>query len=81
MVNSLEQYGRSWWYWGSEHWGESNWVLDKINVNVSSQDIETCHRIRKSKNFSKVTIVQFVSREHAKKPLSIEKIWKISTEH
>ena len=49
-------------------------ILDKIDVNVSSKDVEACHRIGKSKNSSKTTIVQFVNRKHAKKPLSIEKV-------
>ena len=39
-------------------------VLDKIDVNVSSQGTEACHRIEKSKNFSKTTIVRFVNRKH-----------------
>ena len=43
--------------------------LDKIDVNVSSQDIEPCHRIGKSKNFSKTTMVRFVNRKHAEKAL------------
>ena len=32
-------------------------ILDKIDVNVSSKDVEACHRIAKSKNSSKTTIV------------------------
>ena len=43
--------------------------LDKTDVNVSSKDIEACHRIGKSKNFSKTTIVQFVNKKHAKNAL------------
>ena len=41
-------------------------ILDKIDVNVSSKDVEACHRIGKSKNSSKTTIVRFVNRKHAK---------------
>ena len=44
-------------------------ILDKIDVNVSSKDVEACHRIGKSKNSSKTTIVRFVNRKHAKKAL------------
>ena len=44
-------------------------ILDKMDVNVSSKDIEDCHQIAKSKNFSKTTIVRFVNRKYTKKPL------------
>ena len=44
-------------------------ILDKIDVNVSSKDVEACHRIRKSKNSSKTTIVRFFNRKNAKKAL------------
>ena len=72
--NSLEQYGRR---NSLEMTGIPNDVqdqnleekvieiLDKINVNVSSQDIEVCHCIGKSKNFSKTTIVRFVNSKYA----------------
>ena len=49
-------------------------ILDKSDLNVSSKDIEACHRMGKSKNFSKTTIVRFINRKHAIKPLSIEKV-------
>ena len=49
-------------------------ILDKIDVDASSKDIESCHRIGKSKNSSKTTIVRLLNRKHAKKPLSIEKV-------
>ena len=49
-------------------------ILDKIDVDASSKDIESCHRIGKSKNSSKKTIARFLNRKHAKKPLSIEKV-------
>ena len=48
-------------------------ILDKIDVNVSSQDIETCHCIGKSRNFSKTTIVRFANRKQAKKALDNKK--------
>ena len=44
-------------------------ILDKIEVNVSSKDIEACHRIGKSKDNSKKTIICFVNRKYAKKAL------------
>ena len=49
-------------------------ILDKIDVDASSKDIESCHRIGKSKNSSKKTIARFLNRKHAKKPLPIEKV-------
>ena len=44
-------------------------ILDKIDINTSSQYTEVCHRIGKLKNFSKTTIVRFVNGKHAKKAL------------
>ena len=44
-------------------------VLKEIQVDVATSDIEACHRIGKSKNSSKKTIVRFVNRKHAKKAL------------
>ena len=44
-------------------------TLNRIDINVSSQDIEACHRIGKSKNFSKTTMVRFVNRQKCKNPL------------
>ena len=32
-------------------------ILEKIDVNISSKDIDACHRIGKSKDFSKTTMV------------------------
>ena len=43
-------------------------TLNRIDINVSSQDIEACHRIGKSKNFSKTTMVRFVNRQKCKNP-------------
>ena len=42
-------------------------ILNKITVNVSPKDIETCHCKGVSKNSSKKTIVRFINRKHAKK--------------
>ena len=44
-------------------------ILDKIEVNVTSRDIEACHRVGKSRNNSKKTIICFVNRKFAKKAL------------
>ena len=44
-------------------------ILNEISVNVSSKDIEACHRVDVSKNSSKETIVRFINRKHAKKAL------------
>lgn len=44
-------------------------ILSKVDVNVSNNDIEACHRMGKSKNNSKKTIVRFVNRKFAKKAL------------
>ena len=43
-----------------------NEILDEIDVNESSQNIEACHRIGKSKNLSKMTMLWFASRKNAK---------------
>ena len=48
-------------------------VLCEIQVNVSSSDIEACHRICKSKNSSKKTIVRSINRKHAKKSTNQQK--------
>ena len=44
-------------------------ILDKIEVNVTSKDIEACHRVGKSRNNSTKTIIHFVNRKFAKKAL------------
>ena len=44
-------------------------ILSKVDVNVTNNDIEACHRMGKSKNNSKKTIVRFVNRKFAKKAL------------
>ena len=41
----------------------------KIEVNVSSKDIEDCHRIGESEDNSKKTIIRFVNQKYAKKAL------------
>ena len=44
-------------------------VVGKIEDNVTSRDIEACHRVGKSRNNSKKTIIRFVNRKFAKKAL------------
>ena len=56
-------------------------ILDKIDVNISSKDVEAYHRIGKSKGSSKTTIVRFVNRKHAKKALVNRKGLKTSIKH
>ena len=42
-------------------------ILSKaINVHVTADDIEACHRIGKSEGNSKKTIVHFINRKHWK---------------
>ena len=49
-------------------------ILDKIDVNASSKDMEASQRKGKSKSFSKTTIVRFADRKQAEKSLSKEKV-------
>ena len=49
-------------------------VLKEVQVDVSSSDIEACHRISNNKNSPKKTIVRFINRKHAKKALLNRKI-------
>ena len=44
-------------------------VLNKIDVNISTSDIEACHRLGKFKNKQRKTIIRFVNRKHAKTAL------------
>ena len=48
-------------------------ILNEITVNVSTKDIEVCHRVGVSKNSSKKTIVHFINRKHAKEALTSRK--------
>ena len=80
--NALEQYGRR---NNIEITGIPNSVSDEnlekevvdilkeIDVVVSVNDIEACHRVGPPKNDSKKTIVRFVNRKHAKKALTNRK--------
>ena len=78
--NHLEQYGKrnNLWITGiPDDESDKNLeekviqVLSEIQVNISSSDIEACHRIGKSRNSSKKTqtFLQFINRKHAKKAL------------
>ena len=44
-------------------------ILSDIDVNVESREVEDCHRIGKSNNGSKKTIIRFINRKHCKKAL------------
>ena len=44
-------------------------VFTSVGINVKSYDIEACHRIGKSRNSSKKTIVCFSNRMFAKQAL------------
>ena len=44
-------------------------ILSDIDVNVESREVEECHRIGKSNNGSKKTIIRFVNRKYCKKAL------------
>ena len=77
-INSLEQYGRR---NNIEITGIPESVEDKkleetvvkvlnqIDLNVSNNDIEACHRLGKLKDKPRKTIIRFVNRKFAKKAL------------
>ena len=44
-------------------------ILNAIGVNVSNDDFEDCHRIRKSQNNSEKTIARFTNRKVVKDTL------------
>ena len=44
-------------------------ILSDTDVNVESREVEGCHRIGKSNNGSKKTIIRFVNRKYYKKVL------------
>ena len=44
-------------------------VLNKIDLNVSNNDIEACHRLGKLNDKPRKTIIRFVNRKFAKKAL------------
>ena len=46
-------------------------VLDKVNVRVTKNDIETCHRLGDSRK----TIVRFVNRKHSFEELKNKKMF------
>ena len=44
-------------------------ILSDIDVNVESREVEDCHRIGKSNNGSKKTIIRFTNRKYCIKAL------------
>ena len=44
-------------------------VLSDIDINVELKEVEDCHRIGKSNNGSKKTIIRFINRKYCKKAL------------
>ena len=44
-------------------------MFTSVGIEVKSYDIEACHRIGKSRNSSKKTIVRFSNRKFAKQAL------------
>ena len=44
-------------------------VVSDIDVNIESREVEDCHRIGKSNNGSKKTIIRFINRKYCKKAL------------
>ena len=44
-------------------------IVSDTDVNVESREVEECHRIGKSNNGSKKTIIRFVNRKYCKKAL------------
>ena len=56
-------------------------TLSDIDINIESREVEECHRIGKSNNGSKKTIIRFANRKYCKKALLNRKqlermIWK-----
>ena len=51
-------------------------ILSDIDVNVESKEVEDCHRIGKSNNGSKKTIIRFINRKYCKKALLNWKHWR-----
>ena len=47
----------------------SDIILADTDVNVESREVEDCHRIGKSNNGSKKTIIRFINRTYCKKVL------------
>ena len=50
-------------------------ILSDIDVQVTENDVEACHRIRQSdKNKSKKTIIHFLNRKQCRKSWKTKKI-------
>ena len=76
--DALEQYGRrnnlvvsgipdS--VWDADLESTVTSIISDIDVKVESGEVEDCHRISKSNNGSKKTIIRFVNRKYYKKVL------------
>ena len=57
-----------WYTWVSKISNDYN-ILSDIDVNVESREMEDCHRINKSNNGSKKTIIRFIYRKYSRKAL------------
>ena len=44
-------------------------ILSDIDVNIKSREEEDCHRIDKSNNGSKKTIIRFINRKYCRNAL------------
>ena len=44
-------------------------ILSDIDVNIESREEEDCHRIDKSNNGSKKTIIRFINRKYCRNAL------------
>ena len=51
-------------------------ILSDIDVHVGSREVKDCHRIGKSNNGSKGTIIKFTDRKTISKPYCIGNAWK-----
>ena len=54
-------------------------IFDKIGVDLSNDEIEACHRIGKSKDNSKTTIIRLVNRKKASLLYLIERSYALLT--
>ena len=57
----------------SDHESTVTSILSDTDVNVESREVDECHRIGKSNNGSKKTMIRFVNRKYCKKALRNKK--------
>ena len=57
----------------SDHESTVTSILSDTDVNAESREVEECHRIGKSNNGSKKTMIRFVNRKYCKKALRNKK--------